>query len=71
MEELITNHKIMDILPHHNINKYPKQEILILKKENYTYYVPFLQNNDEIILKTIVPSRKYNKKYGEKNVNKL
>jgi len=48
-----------------------KQEILILKKENYTYYVPFLQNNDEIILKTIVPSRKYNKKYGEKNVNKL
>lgn len=36
--------------------------------ENYIYLVPFVINEDEIFLKTIIPSRKATKKYkGESN----
>jgi len=40
------------------------QEIYILEIENYAVVVPFVENNDEIFLKTAFPSRKYTKRYG-------
>ena len=40
------------------------QKIYILEIENYAVVVPFIENNDEIFLKTAFPSRKYTKRYG-------
>jgi len=42
------------------------QKIYILEIENYAVIVPFVENDDEIFLKTAFPSRKYTKRYGLK-----
>mgnify|MGYP001586068734 FL=1 len=56
----IESKDVLDIL--NNIN-YPNQKIFVLKIEGYVYLVPFVENEDEIFLKTIIPSRKFTKKY--------
>jgi len=44
-----------------------EQKIFIVPYQNYTYVVPFLiDNNQNIVLKTVFPSRKYHKIYGGK-----
>ncbi|MBM2818236.1 MAG: hypothetical protein HW401_826 [Parcubacteria group bacterium] len=53
----------MDIL--HNKN-YPNQKIFVLEIEGYVYPVPFIENENEISLKTIISSRKLIKKYLNK-----
>ena len=40
------------------------QKIYILGIENYAVVVPFVENDDEIFLKTAFPSRKYSERYG-------
>ena len=44
--------------------KRSNQKIYILEIENYAVVVPFVENDDEIFLKTAFPSRKYAKRYG-------
>ena len=63
VENAIMNDQILDIIPHHNQEKYSHQELMIIEIQNYTYYVPFVMNEEEIFLKNIIPSRKYHKKY--------
>ena len=48
---------------HHNKDKYPNQYIFILKLDLYICYVPFVENENEIFLKTIIPSRKLKKEF--------
>jgi uncharacterized DUF497 family protein len=48
---------------HPNPEKYPNQKILIVEIEGYAYLVPFVQEQDVIFLKTIIPSRKATRKY--------
>ncbi len=70
VEAAIIEGKLLDILPHHNRQKYPHQKIFIVEINDYIYYVPFIENKKKIFLKTIIPSRKYNKKtknYAKKN----
>jgi len=55
--------KLLDVLPHFNIEKYPRQKLFILYIQSYTYYVPFVEDEQEIFLKNIIPSRKYHKVY--------
>jgi len=44
------------------------QKIFVVPYQNYTYVVPFLIDNEQnIVLKTVFPSRKYHKIYGGKN----
>jgi len=44
-----------------------EQKIFVIPYQNYTYVVPFLINNEQnIVLKTVFPSRKYHKIYGGK-----
>ena len=45
---------------------YPNQKMYILVIDNYAIIVPYVENDDEIFLKTAFPSRKYTKKYGLK-----
>ena len=60
--------ELLDIVTHTNKLKYPKQKMLIVNINNYAYLVPFIQQENEVFLKTIIPSRKATKKYlrGEK-----
>ena len=56
---------------HPNKDKYPNQKIMIIDIDNYTYLVPFVIEESEYFLKTIIPSRKATKKYlGGKNAKK-
>lgn len=48
---------------HYNDEKYPNQKIIYLDIEKYIYIIPFIENDDEIFLKTVIPSRKYTKMY--------
>jgi len=48
---------------HPNSGKYPNQEIFIVRLKEYIYYVPFIENDKEIFLKTIIPSIKLNREY--------
>jgi uncharacterized DUF497 family protein len=43
----------------------PDQMILLVKYKNYTYVVPFIiDSKNNIVLKTIFPSRKFHKLFG-------
>jgi len=67
VENAIMMDNILDIIPHHNKQKYPKQELLIVLINNYTYYVPFVMDDEQIFLKNIIPSRKHHKIYEKKD----
>lgn len=62
---LIENNGLLDIVAHPNQDKYPNQKMFIVNLENYAYLVPFVENENEIFLKTIIPSRKATKRYLE------
>jgi uncharacterized DUF497 family protein len=48
-----------------------EQKLFILPYQGYTYAVPFIIDDEQnIILKTVFPSRKYHKLYGGKNENR-
>ena len=42
------------------------QKMYVLEINNYAIIVLFVENDDELFLKTVFPSRKYTKKYGLK-----
>jgi uncharacterized DUF497 family protein len=67
VENAILEDRIIDIVPHFNLEKYPNQELLIVKLYDYVYYVPFVLDEEKLFLKSIIPSRKYNKLYGEES----
>ena len=52
-----------DVIDHPNQDKYPGQRIFVIEFEEYAYFVPFVENDDEVFLKTIIPSRKATKDY--------
>lgn len=59
----IKNKEVLDILDSKN---YPHQNIFVLDIDSYVYLVPFVENDGEVFLKTIIPSRKFTKKYLNK-----
>jgi len=61
----IEHGKLLAILKHTNPKRYPGQNIYIVEINNYVYLVPFVETENEIFLKTIIPSRKATKKYLE------
>jgi len=58
---------ILDDLEHPNTEKYPNQSLLVMLLEikNYVYIVPYVEDDKTIFLKTIIPSRKMNKRYNK------
>jgi uncharacterized DUF497 family protein len=70
-EDIVLNINLgneLDIYDHPNQERYPGQKISVVLVESYAYLVPFVDNKDEIFLKTIIPSRKATKYYsGESN----
>ncbi|MCK5123534.1 MAG: toxin, partial [Candidatus Pacebacteria bacterium] len=59
-----------DIVEHKNQKKYPDQKIFVISINNYAYLVPFIEEENKIFLKTIIPSRRATKKYILKIKNK-
>jgi len=49
---------VLDDYLHPNQKKYPEQRIMVIGIDNYAYIVPYIEDDDEIFLKTIIPSRK-------------
>jgi uncharacterized DUF497 family protein len=54
---------ILDTFDHPNQEKYPGQKIHAIAVEDYVYLVPYVESEDEVFLKTIIPSRKATKSY--------
>jgi uncharacterized DUF497 family protein len=54
---------LLDVLEHPNQEKYKGQKIFVVQVDDYVCLVPFLENEDSIFMKTIIPSRKATKKY--------
>ena len=54
---------LLDIIEHPNKVKYPDQNIFIVNIDNYVYLVPFVEDDEVVFLKTIIPSRKMTKIY--------
>ena len=59
----IDNDKVLDIIEHPDQEKYSGQQVIIIEFNQYAYLVPCVETEEEIFLKTIIPSRKATKKY--------
>ena len=54
---------LLDILEHPNPERYGGQRIFVVRREDYVYLVPFVEDEHAAFLKTIIPSRKATKEY--------
>jgi len=60
---LLEREDVLEIVNHPNQDKYSGQKIATVKIGDYAYLVPYVQEREEIFLKTIIPSRKATNKY--------
>ena len=59
---------ILDTVDHPNQAHYPGQQIHVSAIEEYVYLVPFVESDEEVFLKTVIPSRMATKSYlGEES----
>ncbi len=54
---------LLDVLEHHNPERYPDQRLFIVNVDGYAYIVPFVEDDEAIFLKTVIPSRKMTRQY--------
>jgi len=55
--------KLLDVVEHPNTKKYPGQKMFIVELNGYAFLVPFVEDENVIFLKTIIPSRKATRDY--------
>ena len=55
---LFEREEVLDILEHPNQRAYPNQEIAVVLIDDCAYLVPFEEEGDRTVLKTIIPSRR-------------
>ena len=60
---LMEKGEVLDTIEHPNQERYPGQKIAVVMIDVYVYLVPYIEHNEEIFLKTIIPSRKATNKY--------
>ncbi len=61
----IENGGLLDSYEHPNPEKYPNQSIFVVQTDSYVYIVPYVENENNYFLKTIIPDRKARKRYTE------
>ncbi|MBM5803513.1 MAG: BrnT family toxin [Cyanobacteria bacterium K_DeepCast_35m_m2_155] len=49
---------LLDVLEHPNPGRYPNQRILVAGLKGYVHLVPYVETEEKLFLKTIIPSRK-------------
>ena len=54
---------VLDLFEHPNVERYASQRVMIVEVGDYAYIVPFIETDDVVFLKTIIPSRKMTRKY--------
>lgn len=54
---------LLDVLEHPNEARYGGQRIFVVRRDDYVYLVPFVEDERTVFLKTVVPSRKATKQY--------
>jgi hypothetical protein len=54
---------LLDVLGHPSQEKYKGQKMFVVQVDHYVYLIPFLETQNEVFLKTIIPSRKATRKY--------
>ena len=54
---------LLDVIEYPNKDKYPNQRIFIVRIRGYAFLVPFVETDEELFLKTIIPSRSATKSY--------
>ena len=54
---------ILNTVDRPNQHKYPGQKIHTVEIEGYVYLIPFVESEEEVFLKTIIPSRKATKSF--------
>jgi hypothetical protein len=59
----IASGDLVDRLKHPNPQKYLNQMVFLVRIEDYFYSVPFVEDDDKIFLKTIIPNRRAAKKH--------
>lgn len=55
--------ELLDDIKHPNGDKYPNQRVFVINIDGYVHLVPYVENQKEIFLKTVIPSRKSTKQY--------
>jgi len=55
--------ELLDIVEHPNKEKYPNQRVFVIEIDSYAFLIPYVETDEEIFLKTIIPSRKATKIY--------
>ncbi len=59
----IENGGLLDDIAHPNVKDYAHQRIFVVAVNSYVHLVPYVENDDEFFLKTIIRSRKFTKIY--------
>ncbi len=54
---------LLDVYEHPNQERYPNQQILVVRIGEHACVVPFVESADGRFLKTIIPSRKATREY--------
>ena len=54
---------LLDVLDHPNKPRYAGQRVFVVRRDDYVYLVPFVEDERLVFLKTIIPSRKATKQY--------
>ncbi len=54
---------LIDRVKHPNPARYPNQKVFLVNIDDYIYSVPYVEDNEKIFLKTIIPNRKATRKH--------
>ncbi|MGO9013512.1 MAG: toxin [Dissulfurispiraceae bacterium] len=63
VELAIASGDLLDRVKHTNQAKYPNQKVFLVLIEDYVYSVQYIEDDESIFLKTIIPNSKATKKY--------
>ncbi len=54
---------LLDDVLHPNKEKHPHQRVFVVSIDQYVHLVPYVENDEEIFLKTVIPSSKVTRQY--------
>ena len=54
---------LLRVLEHPNRAKYGHQKMLVVRIRGYVYLVPYVESEEDIFLKSIIPSRKATREF--------
>lgn len=54
---------LLDDIAHPNASDYAHQRVFVVAIQGYVYLVPYVEDEEQVFLKTIIPSRKFTRLY--------